>query len=130
MFEPKTIELSSEERRSIAVGILTDAVMFDRTYYAISTLNCVSGKAEGDTQWEPIDQAANYTSVFHLMGVSFRREDEDMANELARIYRSFEAETDLHFTKPAEVVAEQIYVEMMQAIKTHNRKTFFKNAKK
>ena len=130
MFEPKTLELSSEERREIAVGILTDAVMFDRAYYAISTLNRISGKAEGDTEWEPIDQSMSYSSIFHLLGVSFKIEDEDLANELAGVYSSFKAETGIEFTKPAAVIAEQIYVEMLEVIKTHNRKSFFKKLKK
>ena len=127
-FKPQTVELTDQDRRELVVNILTDAVILDRTYYAISLINQIgSFDGDGESSWDACEQINGYVNAFPLMGVSNTLRDEVLGGKLADVFmHTYKSELETGFTKDAKIVAEHIYIEWLDIVIKHNRKAFLK----
>lgn len=75
-------KLTLENRRKIAVNILTDAIILDRVYYVTSELMRAASEKDGDG-WNAIDDIHSYENAFHLYDII---EEPKVCEKLAAIY--------------------------------------------
>jgi len=117
----KLTTLSQELQGKLVKNIITDSIIFERTFFGVNEI--IKAFNPKEENWEADSNYNGIGSCFPIMGYTGTFEDEKITDKL---YSLFVEKTKKDFNKPvdqrysADDLAEHIYIDWLSNIKAFN----------